>query len=113
MIDTISIEIYKIIKSTAETIRNKPNVIIPNNVKNSPFLYLVSSSEYKLTIDTRIVAKIIICLKKEENGSKTTASVKSEVVIFPCFHIENDTINNPKLKSQPVFPDFDLSIKRS
>ena len=113
IIDTISIEIYRIIKSTAETIKNKPNVIIPNKVKNSPFLYFVSSSEYKLTIETRIVAKIMVCLKKDEKGSNTTASVKSDVVILPCFQIENDTISSPKLSSQPVFPDFDLSISKS
>jgi hypothetical protein len=87
--------------------------MMPNKVKNSPFLYLLSSSEYKLTIDTRIVAKIMVCLKKDAKGSNATASVNSDVVILPCFQIENETINNPKLRSHPVFPDFDLSINKS
>ena len=67
----------------------------------------------KITIETRIVAKIMVCLKKDEKGSNTTASVKSDVVILPCFQIENDTISSPKLSSHPVFPDFDLSINKS
>ena len=60
-----------------------------------------------------MVDRIISCLKKEENGSKTIASVKRVVILFPCFQIRKDTIINPKHKIQPTLKDFDLSMKRS
>ena len=61
----------------------------------------------------RMVDKIISCLKKEENGSKAMALVKRVVILFPCFQIRKDTINNPKHKIQPTLWDLDLSMKRS
>ena len=69
------------IKSIDETMRNSPKVIIPNNAKYSPFLYSFSSPEDKLTMETSIVAKITICLKKDAKGSRTIASLNKVVVL--------------------------------
>ena len=81
--ETISIEIYIMIRSIDETIRKRPNVIIPKREKYSPLLYSSNSPEYRLTIDTNIVAKMTINLKKEEKGSKTIASVNNVVIRNP------------------------------
>ena len=80
--DTISMEIYNIIKSTEETMRKRPNVIIPNKEKYSPFLYNLSSSDCRLTIEISIVDSNIRYLKKVENGSSTIASLNNVVVLL-------------------------------
>ena len=99
--------------STAETIRNNPKTTIPNKEKYSPFRYLSNSPDSRLTIDTRIVASITINLKKVENGSKTMASVNRVVVRVYCIQIAPATATRPVIKTQPTFPEFDLSISRS
>ena len=52
---------------------------MPSSVKYSPFLYSFNSPDCKLTIETNIVARIIMSLKKDANGSRKMEFVKRVV----------------------------------
>ena len=72
---------YTIMRSIEETIKKRPKVTIPINVKYSPILYSSSSLLYKLKIETKIVERIITSLKKLANGSNTIALENSDVIV--------------------------------